>query len=90
MTINDALETGTLGYSKSQALEVQYVEDYDLGRLDMLIDLLSDPLAITDEHTREYIGLAAAHICEGLKDVGVRFWSSYFDSETQEERLVGL
>ena len=56
----------------------------------MLIDLLSDPLAITDEHTREYIGLAAAHICEGLKDVGVRFWSSYFDSETQEERLVGL
>jgi hypothetical protein len=90
MTINDALETGTLGYSKSQALDVQYVEAYDLGRLDVLIDLLSDPLAITDEHTREYIGLAAAHICEGLKDVGVRFWSSYFDSETQEERLVGL
>lgn len=90
ITINDAIDTGTLGYSKMQALDVNYVESYDLGRLDMLLDLLSDPLAITDEHTREFVGMAAAHICEGLKDVGVRFWSSYFDQAEQEERFVEL
>jgi len=79
MTISEALDTGTLDYSKSQALEVEYVQGYDLGRLDMLIDLLSDPLAITDNHTRELIRMAAENICEGLKDAGVFFWSMYGD-----------
>ena len=79
MKVSDALETGTLQYSKKQALEVQYVENYDLGRLDMLLDLLSDPLAITDDHTRDYIRLVAENICAGLSDAGVRFWSGYFD-----------
>ena len=79
MTISDALDTGTLGYSREQALGVEYVQGYDLGRLDMLIDLLHDPLAISDVHTREFIRLAAENICEGLKDAGVFFWSIYGD-----------
>jgi hypothetical protein len=79
MTISEALDTGTLSYSRAQALCVDYVEGYDLGRLDMLIDLLSDPLAITDNHTRDFLRLAAENICEGLKDAGVFFWSIYGD-----------
>lgn len=78
-TLSEALDTGTLSYSRAQALGVEYVQGYDLGRLDMLIDLLSDPLAITDSHTREFIRLAAENICEGLKDAGVFFWSIYGD-----------
>ena len=78
-TLNDALDTGTLSYSQAQALEVEYVEAYDLGRLDMLLDLLSDPLAISDENTRAFVRMAAENICEGLKDAGVFFWSMYGD-----------
>ena len=79
MTISEALDTSTLSYSRAQALGVEYVEPYDLGRLDMLLDLLADPLAITDDHTRDFILLAAENICEGLKDAGVFFWSIYGD-----------
>lgn len=81
MTLSEALDTNSLMYSRRQALGVQYVQEYDLGRLDMLIDLLSDPLAITDEHTRKFIRLAAENICEGLKDAGVFFWSIYGDGK---------
>ena len=83
MTFTDALDTGTLEYSPAQAFGVEYVEGYDLGRLDMLIDLLSDPLAITDDHTRDFIRMTAEHICEGLKDAGVKFWSIYGDSKVE-------
>ena len=79
MTLTEALDTGTISYSRAQALGVEYVEGYDLGRLDMLIDLLSDPLAISDDHTRDFIRMAAENICEGLKDAGVFFWSMYGD-----------
>lgn len=79
MALSDALDTGTLTYSRAQALGVEYVEEYDLGRLDMLLDLLSDPLAISDDHTRDFIRMAAENICEGLKDAGVFFWSMYGD-----------
>ena len=86
MNITDALETGNLRYSKEQALDVEFVHGYDLGRLDMLLDLLADPLAITDDHTRDFISMAAENICEGLKDAGVRFWSMYFDHAELVER----
>ena len=79
MDLNEALDTGTFGYSRQQALGVEYVEGYDLGRLDMLVDLLSDPLAIRDDHSRDFIRMAAENICEGLKDAGVFFWSIYGD-----------
>lgn len=79
-TLTDALDTGTLSYSRAQALGVEYVHEYDLGRLDMLLDLLSDPLAIEDRRTREILNLAALNICEGLKDAGVFFWSMYGDT----------
>ena len=79
MDITDALDTGTLSYSRAQALGVEYVHEYDLGRLDMLLDLMSDPLAIRDDHSRDYIRMAAENICEGLKDAGVFFWSMYGD-----------
>jgi len=81
VTLSEALDTGAIMYSRQQALGVEYVESYDLGRLDMLLDLLCDPLAITDNHTREFIRLAAENICEGLKDAGVFFWSIYGDAE---------
>jgi hypothetical protein len=77
MSISEALETGSLTYSRAQALGVEYVQEYDLGRLDMLLDLLSDPLAITEDQTRNFIRMAAENICEGLKDAGVFFWSIY-------------
>jgi len=77
MTLSEALDAGAIMYSRQQALGVRYVQEYDLGRLDMLVDLLSDPLAITDGHTREFIRMAAENICEGLKDAGVFFWSIY-------------
>lgn len=79
MSISEALDTGTLSYSRAQALGIEYVQGYDLGRLDMLLDLLSDPLAITDDRTRDFIRMAAENICEGLKDAGVFFWSMYGD-----------
>jgi hypothetical protein len=79
MTISEALDTGTFGYSRQQALGVEYVQGYDLGRLDMLIDLLGDPLAVSDVQTRNFILAAANNICEGLKDAGVFFWSIYGD-----------
>lgn len=79
MSISEALDTGTLSYSRAQALGIEYVQGYDLGRLDMLLDLLSDPLAITDDHTRDFLRMAAENICEGLKDAGVFFWSMYGD-----------
>ena len=83
MRISEALDTGAIMYSRKQALGVKYVESYDLGRLDMLIDLLSDPLAITDNHTRDFVRMAAENICEGLKDAGVFFWSIYGDVKEQ-------
>ena len=83
MKINEALDAGAVMYSRKQALGVEYVEPYDLGRLDMLIDLLSDPLAITDSHTRDFVRMAAENICEGLKDAGVFFWSIYGNVKEQ-------
>ena len=79
MKISEAIEAGSIAYSRAQALGTEYVKEYDLGRLDMLLDLLEDPLAIEDQRTREILNLAALNICEGLKDAGVFFWSMYGD-----------
>ena len=83
MKVSEELDTGTLKYSRAQALGIEYVQGYDLGRLDMLIDLLDDPLAISDVHTRNFILAAADNICEGLKDAGVFFWSIYGNVKEQ-------
>ena len=75
MDISEAIDAGAVSYSRAQALGTEFVHEYDLGRLDMLLDLMSDPLAIRDDHSRDFIRMAAENICEGLKDAGVFFWS---------------
>lgn len=79
VTLTEALDANAVMYSRAQALGVKYVQEYDLGRLDMLLDLINDPLAIHDNETRDFLRMAAENICEGLKDAGVFFWSIYGD-----------